>query len=124
MIKQFFRARPTGGFQARSVERDRANDDASVKSVDDAIIEALEKAKAERDGLKRRMDDVLARAAIVGGNDLDDHLTRAGDRSDMLRKSDADIRQGYQRLRELDQNIAHFERVQTALRERAPTPVT
>lgn len=124
MIKQFFRARPTGAFQARSVERDRANDDASVKSVDDAIIEALEKAKAERDGLKRRMDDVLARAAIVGGNDLDDHLTRAGDRSDMLRKSDADIRQGYQRLRELDQNIAHFERVQTTLRERAPTPVT
>lgn len=124
MIKQFFRARPTGAFQARSVERDRANDDASVKSVDDAIIEALEKAKAERNGLKRRMDDVLARAAIVGGNDLDDHLTRAGDRSDMLRKSDADIRQGYQRLRELDQNIAHFERVQTTLRERAPTPVT
>lgn len=124
MIKQFFRARPTDAFQARSVERDRANDDASVKSVDDAIIEALEKAKAERDGLKRRMDDVLARAAIVGGNDLDDHLTRAGDRSDMLRKSDADIRQGYQRLRELDQNITHYERVQTTLRERAPTPVT
>lgn len=122
MIKQFFRSRPTGVFQARSAERDSANDAAAVKAVDDAIVTALEKAKAERDGLKRRMDDVLARAAIVGGNDIDDHLTRAGDRSEMLRKSDADIRQGHQRLRELDQNIAHFERVQAALHARTTEP--
>lgn len=119
MIKQFFRSRPSGLFQARSSERDQANDDAAVRSIDEAIQSALDKAKAERDGLKNRMDDVIARAAIVGGNDVDEHLTRAGDRTEMLRKSDADIRQGHERLRELDHNIAHFENVRTALHTRA-----
>ena len=46
-------------------------------AVGSAIDEELQKVKAQRDGLKRRLDDLIARAAIVGGNDLEDCLIRA-----------------------------------------------
>ena len=107
-------------FQARSPERDAAKDNDAVRSVAAAIDQVLEQAEAERSGLKNRIDTVLAQAAVVGGNDIDDCLTRTEDRAKMLRDSDAEIRRGEERLKVIEQNIAHFKFLRTALRARFP----
>jgi hypothetical protein len=120
MIRQLFRSRSNQGFQARSSERDRNTDQEAIKSIAVALDTALQKADAERSGLKRRIDDVISRAAIVGGNDMDDYLTRTDDRSKMLSDSDAEIRRGQDRLNVLDQNISHFKFLRTALQTRFP----
>jgi hypothetical protein len=83
-----------GGFRARSLTRDADTDRNAVKSVADAINLVLEQAETERAGLKRRMDDVTSRAAVVGGNDADEFLTRTEDRSEMLRRSDDELKRG------------------------------
>jgi hypothetical protein len=87
MIRQLFGSRSTEAFQARSPERDAAKDNEAVRSIAAAIDQVLERAEAERSGLKNRIDTVLAQAAIVGGNDIDDYLTRTEDRAKMLRDS-------------------------------------
>ena len=120
MIRQLFRSRSREGFQARSPERDTEADNEAIRSVAAAIDRVLEKAEAERTGLKSRIENVLAVAAIVGGNDIDDYLTRTEDRSEMLTESDAEIRRGQERLKVIDQNISHFKFLRTALQTRFP----
>jgi hypothetical protein len=120
MIRQLFRSRFKEGFRSRSPERDINADNEAVESIATAINRVLEKAEAERSGLKMRIDDVISRAAIVGGNDTDDCLTRTEDRSNMLRNSDAEIRSGQERLRTIEQNITHFKFLKTALQTRFP----
>ena len=120
MIRQLFRFRSDDGFRARSAERDASTDNDAVRSIAAAIDGALGKAEAERTGLRARMDDVVSRAAIVGGNDIDDYLTRTEDRSVMLSESEAELRRGQERLRVLDQNITHFKFLKTALQTRFP----
>ena len=120
MIKQLFRFRSEGEFRTRSRERDADTDSDTIKYIASAIEAALNKAENERIGLKARIDDVLSRAAIVGGNDIDDYLTRTEDRSRMLSDSDAEIRRGEERLKVLDQNIVYVKFLETALRTRFP----
>src|SRR5450631_1976850 len=120
MMRQLFRSRFKQGFRSRSPERDINADNEAVESIATAINLALEKAEAERAGLKMRIDDVISRAALVGGNDTDDYLTRTEDRSNMLRNSDTEIRSGQERLRTIEQNLAHFKFLRTALQTRFP----
>ena len=120
MIKQFFRFRSDDRFKARSSERDASTDNEAVRSIAAAIDAALSKAEGERSGLQGRMDDVVSRAAIVGGNDVDDYLNRTEDRSIMLSNSDAEIKRGQERLKVIDQNISHFKFLKTALQTRFP----
>ena len=99
MIRQLFRS---DAFQARSPERDAAKDHDAVRSVAAAI------------------DQVLAQAAIVGGNDIDDYLTRTEERAKMLKDSDAEIRRGEERLKVIEQNISHFKSLKAALQSLFP----
>src|SRR3954451_20783894 len=108
LMLRFFRSSSDAEFKARTTARDADTDRAAVKLVADAINQVLGQAEAERTGLKTRMDDVTARAAVVGGNDSDEFLTRPKDRSDMLRNSDVDIKHGLERLSTIEQNISHF----------------
>ena len=115
-----FRSRSNEGFQARSPERDAASDNEAAKSVAVAIDLVLEKAEAERAGLKDRIEDVLSRAAIACGNDIDDYLTRTEDHSSMLRESETEIQRGQERLKVLEQNISNFKFLKTTLQTRFP----
>ena len=117
---RLFRSPSDSGFKARSLKRDADTDRNAVKSVSDAINLALEQAEAERAGLKRRMDDVTSRAAVVGGNDADEFLTRTEDRSEMLRKSDDELKRAQERLSVIETNISHFRFLKAALRSRFP----
>ena len=120
MIKQLSWFRSGDGFRTRSKERDADTDNEAIRSIASAIEAALNKAETERTGLRTRIDDVLSRAAIVGGNDIDDYLTRTKDRSTMLSISDAEIGRGEDRLKVLDQNIVHFKFLKTAMQTRFP----
>jgi hypothetical protein len=117
---RLFRSRSDGRFKARSIERDADTDNSAVKVVADAINLVLEQAETERIGLKKRLDDVTSRAALVGGNDTDEHLTRSEDRSEMLRNSDADMKYGQERLSTIEKNISHFRFLKTVLQSRFP----
>jgi hypothetical protein len=120
MIKQLFRFRSDNEFRTRSEERDTDTDNGAIMSIAAAIESALNKVQNERTGLKARIDDVLSRAAIVGGNDIDDYVTRTEDRSIMLSNSDAEIRRAEERLKVLDQKIVHVKFLKAALQTRFP----
>jgi hypothetical protein len=112
----FPKARPARGpFKARSANRDIETDQVRASSVLDAIEEALQMAKAEQAGLKARIDDVLARAAVTMGNGSDEYLTR--DRKDTQYQDSmgTEIAGGQRRLSELAATIGHFQFLRTAL---------
>ncbi len=120
LINLFRRSGSDGPFRTRAPGRDQELDNELVGQVASAIDEALQKVEAQRDGLKRRLDDVIARAAIVGGNDLDDCLSRDEARSSLLAASDGEIARGQARLKTLDEQLAHFKFLKTALQTRFP----
>src|SRR5882672_11485782 len=64
------------GFRARSPERDAETASLRIGSVVTAIESALSAAEGEQSGLSRRVEDVLARAAVTIGNNSDEYLTR------------------------------------------------
>jgi hypothetical protein len=119
-INLFRRSRADGLFQTRAPARDQELDNQLIGQVAAAIDEALQKIEAQSDGLKRRLDDVIARAAIVGGNDLDDFLTRDEARSTLLAASDGEIARGQARLKTLDEQLSHFKFLKSALQTRFP----
>jgi hypothetical protein len=118
MLNQIFRSRRE--FQVRSHERDLEVDRASFVLIASAIEGALAKAVAERTGLGRRIDDVMARAAIAAGNEVDEYLSRSGEDDKALAVAEDEIRRGNKRLSVLDQNIVHFKFLKTALQSRFP----
>ena len=120
LINLFRRSRADGPFRTRAPGRDQELDNELVGQVASAIDEALRSVESQRDGLKRRLDDVIARAAIVGGNDLDDCLTRDEARSTLLAASDGEIARGQARLKTLDEQLSHFRFLKTALQTRFP----
>jgi hypothetical protein len=78
MFQLLLKARASNYFMARSAGRDTETDHARATSIFRSIEDALEGAKAEQAGLKSRIDDALARAAVTLGNDSDEYLTRGG----------------------------------------------
>jgi hypothetical protein len=63
-------------FKARSADRDAETDRLRVRSILEAIENALHAAEQEQLGLNRRVEDVLARAAVTLGNGTDEYLER------------------------------------------------
>jgi hypothetical protein len=86
-----------------------------VTSVLRAIETALDAAKTEQAGLKSRIDDALARAAVTLGNDVDEYLSR--DPRDSIHQNllGNEIANGERRLNELAMTIGHFQFLKTAL---------
>ena len=52
-------------FRARSPERDAETDRSRVSSIIEAVEHALHAAEQEQSGLSQRVEDVLARAAVI-----------------------------------------------------------
>ena len=72
MFQLFLKGRVKNYFKTRSASRDTETDHARAASVFRSIEDALDGAKAEQAGLKSRIDDVLARAAVVVERQSDD----------------------------------------------------
>jgi hypothetical protein len=120
MFQLFLRARADKYFKARSAGRDTVTDHARAASIFRSIEDALEGARAEQSGLKLRIDDVLARAAVTLGNDSDEYITRDPEDSRHQNLLGAEIVNGQRRLNELAVIIGHFQFLKTALLSRFP----
>jgi len=107
-------------FAARSATRDTETDQTRLQSVARAIEQALKSAEAEHSGLKARIDDVLARAAITLGNGTDEYLTREPADIDLQNQFDRQIANGQLRLENLAQQIQAFAFLKVALQTRFP----
>jgi hypothetical protein len=123
---QLLRARAHNYFKARSADRDAETDHARAVSIFRSIENALKEAKAEHAGLKSRIDDVLARAAVTMGNDSDEYLTRDPKDNHYQNLLGTEIANGQRRLNELGVIIGHFQFLKIALITRFPnlTPPT
>jgi hypothetical protein len=123
---EFLRARAHNYFKARSADRDAETDHARAVSIFRSIENALKEAKAEHAGLKSRIDDVLARAAVTMGNDSDEYLTRDPKDNHYQNLLGTEIANGQRRLNELGVIIGHFQFLKIALITRFPnlTPPT
>ncbi|KRP86985.1 MULTISPECIES: hypothetical protein [Bradyrhizobium] len=108
------------GFKARSAERDAETDRARIGSIMAAIEAALQAAESEQSGLGRRVDDVLARAAVTLGNGTDEYLEREALDNYHQDLFDAEISNGQRRLKELATEIAHFKFMKAAVLSRFP----
>lgn len=85
-----------------------------------AIDNALQAAEREQEGLGRRVDDVLARAAVTLGNGDDEYLHREPLDRHHQDLFDAEIVNGQKRLKELGAAIAHFRFIRAAMQSRFP----
>ncbi|MBR0797185.1 hypothetical protein JQ615_17470 [Bradyrhizobium jicamae] len=108
------------GFRARSAERDAETDRARIGAVMSAIDTALHAAESEQLGLARRVEEVLARAAVTLGNGTDEYLEREALDSYHQDLFDAEIVNGQRRLKELAAEIAHFKFVKATALTRFP----
>lgn len=107
-------------FRARSPERDAETDRDRLDAVYGAIAQALGSAEAEQAGLTKRVDDVLARAAVTFGNGDDEYLTRENLDSHHLDLFETEIQNGQRRLRELKASIAQFSAVKATFMAQFP----
>jgi len=116
----FIRARLGNGFRARSADRDSETDVGRIESIMTAIDTALYEAETEQSGLGRRVDDVLARAAVTMGNGTDEYLDR--DALDNYHQDlfNIEIFNGQRRLKELEAAIAEFRSIRAALMRSFP----
>jgi hypothetical protein len=119
MLKRIFQS-SSDVFRTRSPDRDHVTDERLVLTVAAAIDAALKNFEYEHAGLKRRLDDVISIAAIVGGNEIEDLQTQSNPRADLLQKSDNEIRYGEERLRNLESHIKSFQAVRDDLEKRFP----
>ena len=107
-------------FKARSAERDAETDRQRIGSIVASIEGALEAAENEQAGLSRRVDDVLARAAVTIGNGTDEYLEREALDNHHQDLFTAEMLNGQRRLKELATEIAHFKFVKEAMLSRFP----
>jgi hypothetical protein len=107
-------------FRARSASRDAETDRARALSILRAVDEALDAAKVEQNGLSKRIDDMLGRAAVTVGNAFDEYLTREPQDNRHQDLMGREIANGQRRLAELDVAVAHFEFLRTAVLARFP----
>jgi hypothetical protein len=120
MFQLFSKRRAEKDFKARSDSRDFETDRGRIAAVLRAVEDALSAAKAEQAGLKTRIDDVLARASVTIGNDVDEYLTRPPEESHLQDLLGNQIASGQRRLNELATAIGHFGFLRTALLSRFP----
>jgi hypothetical protein len=107
-------------FKARSADRDADTDGLRVSSILEAIENALHAAEQEQAGLNRRVEDVLARAAVTFGNGTDEYLEREALDNHHQDLFSAEISNGQRRLKELATEITHFKFLKAAMLSRFP----
>ena len=127
MFERFSRARRSAkdrdageNFQVRSAERDEDTDRLRIETVMNAIDVVLTAAENEETGLNQRVADVLARAAVTGGNASDEYLDREPLDAHHQGLFSIEISNGQQRLKSLADMISHFKFLRAAVLSRFP----
>jgi hypothetical protein len=119
MVGNVFRSRRSI-FRTRSSARDNTHIEALVQQVASALDHAASEVEAQRDGLKARLDAVMTRAVVIGGNDIEDVSTRDHADAALLAASDAEIARAGARLKALEEQLSSFHFLEAALYARFP----
>jgi len=119
MLETFFR-NSSLAFRARAPERDAELMETQVNNVASALHHAVREIEAQRDGLRRRLDAVITRAAVIGGNDIDESLTRDETDAAVLTASDAEIARAETRLKTLERQLSDFKTLVATLHSLFP----
>jgi hypothetical protein len=104
--------------KARGVGRDLENDLARLVPIGQSIDAALASTEAEYAGLKRRIGEVVARAAVTLGNGTDEYLYRDPRDNECQRLFDQEMIAGSKRLEQLLEMIGHLKFLRTAFNSR------
>ena len=120
MFQLFSRARPGEKFQVRTAQRDEDTDRQRVATVMSAIETVLSAAENEQKGLNQRVEDVLARAAVTGGNASDEYIDREPLDTQHQDLFSEEIANGQKRLQSLADTISHFKFLRAAVLSRFP----
>lgn len=99
-------------FKARSAARDAKTDRSRATAILQAIEQALALAELEQAGLGRRVEEVMARAAVTLGNGPDEYLDREALDSRHHDLFDVELTNGQRRLNQLDQMIPQYKALQ------------
>lgn len=115
-IRSLLRARTAGHkFTARSADRDSETDRLRNDSILRAIDDSLGGAEAEYAGLGKRIDDVLAQAALKLGDDGNDFVAPVAGRSHSTQLIEVDVLNSQRRLEDLSARIVHYKLLKAAL---------
>ena len=96
---------------ASAAETDRSRVDPITRALD----AALKAAQAEQADLTGRVDDALARAAVLVGTSPDEFVSREDTDNRRLRSLEAQAANGERRLKELATQIGHLKFLKAAL---------
>jgi FixJ family two-component response regulator len=119
MLENILR-KPSLSFKARSPERDNELIEKLVNQVASTLRQAAQEVEAQRDGLNRRLEAVTTRAAVIGGNDIDDSFARDEADAAALAASDVEIARAESRLKTLKEQLSHFTFLEATLHARFP----
>jgi hypothetical protein len=119
MLGELFR-RSNSSFRTRSSERDDRQVTTIVQQIEAALMHATQEIEAQKEGLRRRLNAVITRAAVIGGNDIDEALTRDEADAADLAASDVEISRAESRLNSLEEQLSHFTFLKSELHARFP----
>jgi hypothetical protein len=129
MFQLFLRARARNfardhlggdGFKVRAPERDEDTDRQRIEGVMNAIEAALASVEREQKGLNERVESVLARAAVTGGNASDEYRDREPLDDYHQGLFNKEISNGQTRLQSLATTISHLKFLRAAVLSRFP----
>lgn len=103
-------------FRIRSSERDESADADRLRSIERAIVGAIAAARAEEDGLKRRLEDARVRASMLVGTEAFEDRDEATEL--MLAGSEREFSAAATRIRQLTAHREHLDRVLQALKQK------
>jgi hypothetical protein len=129
MFQRFLRARVynllrsqfnNSEFKARSADRDAETDRVRIASIMAAIQTVLDDAEKEKVGLRRRVDDALAFAAVTMGAATDEYLEREPLNDHHQSLFNSEIKNGERRLSELATMVSHLKFIKAVMLTRFP----
>jgi hypothetical protein len=120
VFERLFQGGLNSVFKARAADRDAYTDHSRAMLVFRSIKDALTSAEAEYFGLNKRVEDVLARAAISLGNGTDEYLTRESADTEIQNRFGREIASGQRRLEQLSDQIKAFGFLKDALMTKFP----
>jgi hypothetical protein len=104
-------------FRFRSSKRDGSVDASRLGSIEKSIWSALADIEAEKKGLQRRLKEARDQAAMLVGDDPFEYRDREKANEEQLSESEHNLITAAGRLRELDTQTAHLQRVLQALKQ-------
>lgn len=104
-------------FRFRSAVRDESADTKRLGVIERSLRKVIAEAEAERNGLKRRIQDAKNHAGMLIGNNTYEYMDREAATEQELSISEQNLLAAEKRMRQLSAHIAHLQRVLAALEQ-------